>query len=105
MEPVAFAIFTDNGLIRMWSPANEAVDLLADQKGLTVTPLYAIPQWAGMETAPRDRRILVKSPSGEMYVAHWVQEPFTGDEAYCISEAPDGTQHLIYPVEWREVFA
>ena len=58
-----------------------------------------------MNTAPRDRRILVKSPAGELYVAHWVQHPGTGDEAYCISEGPDGMQHLIYPVEWREIFA
>lgn len=105
MEPVAFAIFTENGLIRMWSPANEEVDLLADQKGLVVTPLYAIPQWHDMETAPRDRRILVKSPSGKIYVAHWVQHPETSDEAYCISEGPDGMQHLVYPVMWRELFA
>lgn len=61
--------------------------------------------WCPMNTAPRDRRILVKSPAGELYVAHWVQHPSTGDEAYCISEGPDGVQHLIYPVEWREIFA
>jgi hypothetical protein len=65
----------------------------------------SLPTWRSMETAPRDRRILVKSQSGELYVAHWVQHPGTGDEAYCISEGPDGMQHLIHPIEWREIFA
>lgn len=105
MEPVAWAVFTKNGNIRIWAPDQAPVRKAAEREGLPVTPLYSIPQWSGMDTAPRDRRILVKSPSGEIYVAHWVQEPFSGDEAYCISEAPDGTQHLLYPVEWREIFA
>lgn len=43
MKPVAYAIFAENGNIRMWSPTNEAVDALAAKEGLTVTPLYAAP--------------------------------------------------------------
>lgn len=104
LRPVAWAILSENGNIRIWSPGNEAVERLAEREGLEVTPLYTMPPWNGMETAPKDRRILVKSPAGELYTAHWVQNPWDGDEAYCISEAPDGTQHLVRPVQWRELF-
>ena len=104
MKPVAWAIFAENGNIRIWSPANESIEKMAERDGLTVTPLYALPQWRSMDDAPKDKRILVKSPSGEVYVAHWVQNPASGDEAFCISEAPDGTQHLLYPIEWQELF-
>ncbi len=105
MRPAAWACFAETGNIRIWSPDHEPVKMAAEREGWEITPLYALPQWASMGSAPKDRRILVKSPSGEIYLAHWVQDPFTGDEAYCISEAPDGTQHLIHPVAWREIFA
>jgi hypothetical protein len=58
---------------------------------------------AGHDYAPHDRRILVKTESGEIYAAHWVQHPMTDDEAFCVSESSDGTQHLVLPVEWREI--
>ena len=60
-------------------------------------------EWHDINCAPRNQRILVKSESGEIYAAHWVQNPMTGDEAWCVSEAEDGTQHLVRPVEWREI--
>jgi hypothetical protein len=60
-------------------------------------------EWTAIDYAPHDRRILVKAESGEIYAAHWVQCPMTGDEAFCVSEAADGTQHLVRPVEWREI--
>lgn len=60
-------------------------------------------EWTAVDYAPHDRRILVKTESGEIYAAHWVQSPLTGNEAFCVSEAPDGTQHLVRPVEWREI--
>lgn len=57
-----------------------------------------------MAIAPRDLRILVLSdPSGEVYVAHWVQHPSTGDEAWLISESTDGSQHLCKPRAWRHI--
>lgn len=41
MKPVAWAIFAENGNIRMWSETSEAVEKLAEREGLTVTPLYS----------------------------------------------------------------
>ena len=73
--------------------------MLADE----IERLNAQRAWNAIDYAPHDRRLLVKSESGEIYVAHWVQNPFTGDEAWLVSEAPDGTQHLIKAVEWREI--
>lgn len=40
MKPVAYAIFAENGNIRMWSETSEPVEALAEKEGLTVTPLY-----------------------------------------------------------------
>ncbi len=60
-------------------------------------------EWNDIGDAPKDRRLLVRTDSGEIYAAHWVQNPMTGDEAWCVSEAEDGTQHLVRPVEWREI--
>lgn len=60
-------------------------------------------EWIAIDFAPQDRRILVKAESGEIYAAHWVQNPMTDDEAFCVSESADGTQHLVRPVEWREI--
>ena len=104
MQPITWAVLAENGNIRLWSEENEAVKKLAERDGLVVTPLYAMPHWNNMDTAPRDRRILVKSQAGELYIAHWVQNPDTGDEAYCVSEGPDGMQHLLHPVQWCEIF-
>lgn len=42
-EPVAFAIFTEDGHARMWSTLQPHVQKLADAEGLTVTKLYAAP--------------------------------------------------------------
>lgn len=60
-------------------------------------------EWHSIDHAPRSTRILVRCESGEIYAAHWVKNPATGHEAWCVSEAPDGTQHLCHPVEWREI--
>lgn len=54
--------------------------------------------WKDMETAPRDRRIIIATDT-EMYIAHWVQNPFTGDEAWRIAvfeaDAESSNQVLI----------
>jgi hypothetical protein len=39
-EPVAWAIFLDDGTAHMWSKLQPHVQKLADAEGLTVTPLY-----------------------------------------------------------------
>ncbi len=53
-----------------------------------------------MGAAPRGKRLIVESTAGEIYVAHWVKNPYTGGEAWLISEAQDGSQHLCKPVAW-----
>lgn len=55
-----------------------------------------------MSQAPHDARILIKSdPNGEVFAAHWVKHPETGDEAWLISAAADGSQHLCKAKAWR----
>jgi hypothetical protein len=39
--PVAYAVFTDGGNIRIWSKTTKEIEAWAAEKGLTVTPLYA----------------------------------------------------------------
>ena len=41
--PVAWAVFADNGNIRIWSSASEPVRKLAEAEGMKLVPLYAIP--------------------------------------------------------------
>ena len=56
--------------------------------------------WKHIASAPKDKRIIVWTGQ-ERYCAHWVKNPFTGDEAWCVSEDPDGMQHIVYPSHWR----
>ena len=39
-RPVAFAVFADNGNIRIWSTDSEPVRKLAEAEGLPLVPLY-----------------------------------------------------------------
>lgn len=42
--PVAWAVFSDNGNIRIWSSDREPVRKLAEAEGMKLVPLYAIPE-------------------------------------------------------------
>ena len=42
--------------------------------------------WKHIASAPKDKRIIVWTGQ-ERYCANWVQNPLTGDEAWCVSEA------------------
>ena len=42
-EPVAYAIFAENGNIRLWSTESQHVKRIAQEKGLSLVPLYATP--------------------------------------------------------------
>lgn len=53
MEPIAWAVFAENGNIRIWSPTNEAVEKMAAREGLAVTPLYTAPEWRDVGTLPK----------------------------------------------------
>lgn len=55
--------------------------------------------WHPIESAPRDRRLLVWSGQ-EIYAAHWAQHPLTGDEAWIVAQWGDGEQALVKPTHW-----
>lgn len=42
-KPVAYAIFAENGNIRLWSTEPQHVKRIAQEKGLSLVPLYAAP--------------------------------------------------------------
>ena len=56
------------------------------------------------ETAPKDMRVLAKSESGEFYCVHWVQNPYTGHEAWLICDIDDENQALLEKIVcWYEL--
>jgi hypothetical protein len=58
--------------------------------------------WQTIETAPRDRRVVVWT-GREKYIAHWAKNPFTDDEAWIVANfGDDGDQLLVKPVLWAE---
>ena len=85
---------------RAWFAQTLIID---SEKAKRISELESALEWHAIDYAPHNQRVLVKSESGEIYAAHWVQHPGTGDEAWCVSEAEDGTQHIIHPVEWRAI--
>lgn len=56
-RPVAWAVFADNGNIRIWSHVIEPVRELVEKENLKLVPLYAIP--AGWRLVP-------EKPTAEM---------------------------------------
>jgi hypothetical protein len=60
--------------------------------------------WQSMDTAPKDRRILLIM-DGEMYAAIWVKDFITGYESYSIGTLPDGMKVWIdvAPEAWHEL--
>ena len=61
-EPVAWAIFTDEGNARMWSTLQPHVQRLADAEGLTITPLYAEPTTQAQPVAAKEPVKLYAGP-------------------------------------------
>ncbi len=74
--------------------------IIVEQPG---PPPSAGASWCSdMSKAPRNERILIKSdPNSEVFAAHWVKNIETDDEAWLISEAADGSQHLCKAKAWR----
>lgn len=61
--------------------------------------------WQPIETAPKDKRVLVWSGK-EIYAAHWAQSPYTGDEAWIVAEwGDDREQALVKPTHWKPIGA
>jgi hypothetical protein len=57
-------------------------------------------EWQPIETAPRDKRILVWSGQ-EIYAAHWVRNMITNDEAWIVAQWGDECdQALVKPTHW-----
>lgn len=80
-------------------PLNPAWRLVPEPDQILVPTLG----WrSDMSKAPRNARLLIKSdPSGEVFAAHWVKNIETDDEAWLISEAADGSQHVCKAKAWR----
>lgn len=56
--------------------------------------------WRPIETAPKDKRVLVWSGQ-ELYAARWAKNPYTNDEAWIVAEwGEDGDQALVRPTHW-----
>jgi len=56
------------------------------------------------ESAPKNRRILAKSESGEFFCVHWVKNPYTDHVAWAICDLPDGNQALLEKITcWNEL--
>ena len=60
--------------------------------------------WQPMDTAPKDRRILLII-DGEMYAVHWVRDYITGHESYSLGTLPDDGKVLIgaAPIAWHDL--
>lgn len=59
------------------------------------------PEWMPIETAPKDKRVLVWSGQ-EIYAADWAKNIFTGDEAWIVAEwGDDREQVLVRPTHWK----
>lgn len=58
------------------------------------------PEWLPIESAPRDKRVLVWSGQ-EIYAVHWSKNPMTDDEAWIVAEwGTDGDQALVKALFW-----
>jgi hypothetical protein len=51
--------------------------------------------WKKMSKAPKDKRILIKTDSGEIYAADFAINPETSAEAYKVADLPDGSALVI----------
>lgn len=57
-------------------------------------------KWKLIGNAPHDKRILVWTGQ-EIYAAHWVKHPVTGDEAFMVGECINNSYQLLTkPTHW-----
>lgn len=70
VRPAAWAVFADNGNIRIWSSASEPVRKLAEDEGMKLVPLYAIPEdWQDMQITV-ERREMSDYPKRDLTPEH-----------------------------------
>lgn len=56
--------------------------------------------WQPIDTAPKDRRLLVWTGQNS-HCAQWVQNPYTGDEAWMIAITADNQQVIVKATHWQ----
>lgn len=56
-------------------------------------------KWKSIESAPKHCDCLVWTGKN-LFVAFWVQNPITGDEAFAIADLEDGDRLLVRPTHW-----
>lgn len=96
----------DDNTINLWRAGNLHWDnktiaycLAEPPEPYVPEPDYSKRVGEPISTAPHDKRVLVWTGQ-EWYVAHWVQHPVTGDEAWLIATWGDGEQTLVHPTHW-----
>lgn len=60
-------------------------------------------EWQPIETAPHDRLVLLFCASRDMHVGGWVQNPWTGNEAFEIADLGEQGRVIVHPTYWREL--
>lgn len=58
-------------------------------------------EWQPIETAPKDCQILLHKAGGDMHVGVWVQDPWTGDEAFAIADLGEQGRAIVKPTHWQ----
>ena len=54
-----------------------------------------------MHSAPKDKRIIIKTQYGVIHAASWAYNPYTDEEVYLVCRFEDGTAILIKdPIGW-----
>jgi hypothetical protein len=55
--------------------------------------------WKLIKSAPRNERILLWTGQNQ-YVGQWVQDFVTNDEAFSVSDLPDGARLVVKATHW-----
>ena len=58
--------------------------------------------WNTMDTCPKSKRVLVWTGQN-MYVAEWVKNFVTGDEAFAVADLADDERLIVRPTNWQEL--
>jgi hypothetical protein len=113
-QPLAYAVFAENGNIRIWSKTKTEVEVWAKDKGKVLTPLYARPApipkdfRQPIDTAPRDGThilawriplgIRVTNNTHPPTVVHWFEDP--DEPGFYTSVNEIAPEHPFNPTHW-----
>ena len=103
VDPIILLIqkYRDAEIREALNPSKLAADECRKTWAELRTALTAcVAEWQGMESAPRDRRVLVWTGLNQ-YAAQWVQNPVTGDTAWLIGDNGDGEQLIVQATRWQ----